>query len=102
MVASAEAKSPAHSNKSSKINSKAKQKKKTKKRNAAKKVKTKRSSENNYLNITVNLHCANSILSKQKQPFSKFASVSRANLENTANYKRVKFRNTAKLTDTKD
>ena len=49
-----------------------------------KKVRTKRSNENYYLYKTVNLHCANSILIKLKQPFSKFASVSRANLENTA------------------
>ena len=55
-----------------------------------KKVRTKRSNENYYLYKTVNLHCANSILIKLKQPFSKFASVSRANLENKA-----------KLTDTK-
>ena len=49
-----------------------------------KKVRTKRSNENYYLYKTVNLHCANSILIKLKNPFSKFASVSRANLENTA------------------
>ena len=32
----------------------------------------------------------------QNHPFSKFASASGANLENTANYRRVKFRNEAK------
>ena len=67
-----------------------------------KKVRTKRSNKNYYLYKTVNLHCANSILIKQKYPFSKFASVSRANFENEANYKRVKLRNETKLTDTTD
>ena len=43
-----------------------KQNEKIKKRNAAKKGKTKRSNENYYLSKTVNLHCANSIISKQK------------------------------------
>ena len=43
-----------------------KQNEKIKKRNAAQKAKTKRSNVSYNLNKTVNLHCANSILSKQK------------------------------------
>ena len=54
-----------------------------------KKVRTKRSNENYYLYKTVNLHCANSILIKQKQPFSKFASVAEQILKTQLNYKTV-------------
>ena len=54
-----------------------------------KKVRTKRSNENYYLYKTVNLHCANSILIKLKQPFSKFASVAEQILKTQQNYKTV-------------
>ena len=64
----------AHSNSKSKTIKRKAKLTNQKKRNAAKKSKTERSNENYYFSKTVNLHCANSILSKPNQPFSKFAS----------------------------